>query len=336
MSQLNIEKDFLSNVDYLNALVKKVKGVSTKGFDSNLVYEVHYADLYLSNIIPQIIDSDLLKQIDEIKSAFDFILCSVPYDKLDESISKGDYMTLIKTKYKDIDLGSYTKDVAYSTGESSMSFYLKNRVCSILVTLALPILVVSGVLYKLAGFLLNFFDSILLGAESTADTAVATQNVQASSELISSLPNTVTIILNLIVMMVMLCCLMVDLMYIFLPFMRMMLADKSSNLISEEAILAVEMSETNSSVGYKKVKSFDRIKRNKAWLSSMLETLKPIKDKSEFSSLYQKLDNLKTDIDAHDFGSLSDRKHLYFQYAKIEFLHNEFLSLMKDYSSEGV
>lgn len=339
MSQLNIEKDFLSNVDYLNALVKKVNGVSTKDFDSNLVYEVHYADLYLSNIIPQITDSDLLKQINDIKSAFEFILCSVPYDKLDESLSKDDYMALIKTKYKDIDLGSYTKDVAYSTGESSMSFYLKNRAFSIIVTMASPILVISGVLYKLAGFLLNFFDSILLGAENTADTAVATQNVQASSELISSLSNTITITLNLIVMVIMLVsmlCLMVDLMYISLPFMRMLLTDKSTNLISEQARLAVEMSTTGSSVGYRKVKSFDRIKRNKAWLSSMLETLKPIKDKPEFSILYQKLDNLKTDIDAHDFGLLSDRKHLYFQYAKIEFLHNEFLSLMKDYSAEGV
>lgn len=339
MSQLDIEKDFLSNVDYLNALVKEVKKVSAKKFYSNLVYEIHYADLYLSNIIPQITDSELLKQINDIKSEFEIILCSVPYDKLDESISKDDYMTLIKTKYKDIDLGSYTKDVAYSTGESSMSFYLKSRASSIAITMLIPLLVISGVLHKLAGFLINFFDSILLGAENTADTAVATQNVQASSELISSLSNTVTITLNLIVMVVMLVsmlCLMVDLMYISLPFVRMLLADKSSNLISEQARLAVEMTETNSSIGYKKVKSFDRIKRNEAWLSSMLETLKPIKDKPEFSILYQKLDNLKTDIDVHDFGSLSDRKHLYFQYAKIEFLHNEFLSLMKDYSAEGV
>lgn len=339
MSQLDIEKDFLSNVDYLNALVKEVKKVSAKKFYSNLVYEIHYADLYLSNIIPQITDSELLKQINDIKSEFEIILCSVPYDKLNESLNKDDYMTLIKTKYKDIDLGSYTKDVAYSTGESSMSFYLKSRASSIAITMLIPLLVISGVFHKLTGFLINFFDSILLGAENTADTAVATQNVQASSELISSLSNTVTITLNLIVMVVMLVsmlCLMVDLMYISLPFVRMLLADKSSNLISEQARLAVEMTETNSSIGYKKVKSFDRIKRNEAWLSSMLETLKPIKDKPEFSILYQKLDNLKTDIDVHDFGSLSDRKHLYFQYAKIEFLHNEFLSLMKDYSAEGV
>lgn len=317
MSQLDIEKDFLSNVDYLNALVKKVNGVSTKNFDSNLVYEVHYADLYLSNIIPQVTDSDLLKQINDIKSAFEFILCSVPYDKLDESVSKDDYMTLIKTKYKDIDLGSYTKDVAYSTGESSMSFYLKSRASSIAITMLIPLLIISGVLRRLTGF----------------------QNVQASSELISSLSNSVTLILNLVVMLTMLVsmtCLLIDLMYISLPFMRMLLADKSANLISEQARLAVEMAETNSSIGYRKVKSFDRIKRNEAWLSSMLETLKPIKNKSEFSSLYQKLNNLKTDIDSHDFDSLSDRKHLYFQYAKIEFLHNEFLSLMKDYSAEGV
>ena len=236
MSQLNIEKDFLSNVDYLNALTKKVRGVSTKDFDSNLVYEIHYADLYLSNIIPQITDSDLLKQINEIKSAFDFILCSVPYDKLDESVSKDDYMALINTKYKDIDLGSYTKDVAYSNGESSMSFYLKSRASSIAVTILIPLLILSGVFHKLTGFLINFFDSILIGAESTVDTAVTSQSVQASSELISSLSNSLTLILNLIVMLTMLVsmtCLLIDLMYISLPFMRMLLADKSSNLISE-------------------------------------------------------------------------------------------------------
>lgn len=335
MGKLNIEKDFLSNVDYLNALVKKVNGVSAKNFDSNLVYEIHYADLYLSNIIPQITDSDLLKQVNDIKSAFEFILCSVPYDKLDESINKDEYITLIKTKYKDIDLGSYAKDVAYSTGESSMSFYLKSRVSSIIITMVLSILVISGVPYKLVGSLINFFDSILSGA----DTTVASQGVHSSSELIGSLSNSILLILNLIVMLMMfisMICLIADLMYISVPFVRRLLADKASNLISEQARLAVEMAETNSSIGYRKVKSFDRIKRNKAWLSSMLEALKPIKDRSEFSSLYLKLDSLKTDIDAYNFDSLSDRKHLYFQYAKIEFLHNEFLSLMKDYSVEDV
>ena len=338
MSQLNIEKDFLSNVDYLNALVKKVNGVSTKDFDSNLVYEVHYADLYLSNIIPQITDSDLLRQINDIKSAFEFILCSVPYDKLNESVSKDDYMTLIKTKYKDIDLGSYTKDVAYSMGESSIGFYIKSRAVSIFVAILMPLVVMSGALHKLTGWVVDFFGSFL-GMKSTTEVTEVAQNVQALTKLIDSVSNIVPFILNLLFMLIIILTILevtVDLMYIFLPFMRMMLADKSSNLISEQTRLAVEMSETNSSVGYKKVKSFDRIKRNKAWLSSMLETLKPIKDKSEFSSLYQKLDNLKTDIDAHDSGSLSDRKHLYFQYAKIEFLHNEFLSLMKDYSAEDV
>ena len=338
MSQLNIEKDFLSNVDYLNALVKKVKGVSTKDFDSNLVYEVHYADLYLSNIIPQITDSDLLRQINDIKSAFEFILCSVPYDKLNESVSKDDYMTLIKTKYKDIDLGSYTKDVAYSMGEGSIGFYIKSRAVSIFVAILMPLVVMSGALHKLTGWVVDFFCSFL-GMKSTTEVTEVAQNAQALTKLIDSMSNIVPFILNLLFMLIIILTILevtVDLMYIFLPFMRMMLADKSSNLISEQTRLAVEMSETNSSVGYKKVKSFDRIKRNKAWLSSMLETLKPIKDKSEFSSLYQKLDNLKTDIDAHDSGSLSDRKHLYFQYAKIEFLHNEFLSLMKDYSAEDV
>lgn len=338
MSQLNIEKDFLSNVDYLNALVKKVNGVSTSNFDSNLVYEIHYADLYLSNIIPQITDSDLLKQVNDIKSAFEFILCSVPYDKLNESVSKDDYITLIKTKYKDIDLGSYTKDVAYSTGESSIGFYFKNKLTSVVCAFLLPLLVISGVLPKLTSFILELFDSFL-GSEGAVDAATVTQNVQASSEIVNSMSNITTLLLNLIVMLVIMITtlgIVVDLMYISLPFMRMMLADKSANLISEQARLAVEMTETNPGVGYKKVKSFDRIKRNEAWLSSMLKTLEPIKDRSRFSILYQKLDNLKKDIDSHDFGLLSDRKHLYFQYAKIEFLHNEFLSLMKDYSAEGV
>ena len=339
MSQLSIEKDFLGNVDYLNALTKKVKGVSFKNFDSNLVYEIHYADLYLSNIIPQITDSDLLQQICNIKNAFELILCSVPYDKLDESISKDDYMTLIKTKYKDIDLGSYTKDVAYSTGESSIGFYIKSRISSIVITMLLPLLVISGAPYKLIRFLINFFDSILLGTESTVDTTMASQSAQASPELIGSLSSSLIAILSLIAFLVIsisMICVIVDLMYVCFPFVRMALADTCSNLVSEHAKLAVEMFETGSDVGYKQVRSFDRIKRNEAWLYSMLETLKPINDKPEFSSLYQKLNNLKIDINACNFGSINDRKHLYFQYAKIEFLHNEFLSLMKGYSSGGV
>lgn len=160
------------------------------------------------------------------------------------------------------------------------------------------------------------------------------QNVQASSELIISSPDFIMQVLNLISILIIsitMICLIVDLMYITLPFMRKLLANKAAGIISEQARLAVEMSTTGSSVGYKKVKSFDRINRNKAWLSSMLETLKPIKDKSEFSILYQKLDSLKKDIELS-----GDRQHLYFQYAKIEFLHNEFLSLVKDYSVEDV
>lgn len=171
MSQLNIEKDFLSNVDYLNALVKKVNRVAIEDFDSNLVYEIHYADLYLNNIIPQITDSDLLKQINTIKNEFDIILSSVPYDKLNELVSKDDYITLIKTKYKDIDLGSYTKDVAYSTGESSISFYFKDKGSDIIIIMVLSWSILSGVFYKLTAFLLNFFDSMLYGTESTKDVS---------------------------------------------------------------------------------------------------------------------------------------------------------------------
>lgn len=329
MSKLNIEKDFLSNVDYLNELVKKINGVAVEDFDSNLVYEIHYADLYLSSIIPQITDSGLLKQINTIKSELDAILNLVPYDKLNESVSKDDYITLIKTKYKDIDLGSYTKDVAYSTVKSSIGYYFESKASSLIVIFLLALSVVSGVLYKLAGFLLDLFGSMLFGAEST----VTSQNVQASSELASSLSSYVKLLASFMFVLVLILtttCLVVDLMYITLPFMRKLLASKAAGIISEQARLAVEMSTSGLNVGYKKVKSFDRIKRNKAWLSSMLETLKPIKDKPEFSILYQKLDSLKKDIEIN-----SDRQHLYFQYAKIEFLHNEFLSLVKDYSVEG-
>lgn len=296
--------------------------------DSNLVYELHYADLYLENVINLTSDSELLSQIEEIKLVFDSVLNTVAYDKLDSDKTKSSYKKLLKTKYKDIDLGSYTKDVPYTVGENYMEYYLKSKVLSLITAIIFQLIYFSGLISRVVSFLSSPFNSKELAEQTSLYASALMENLGVVASLLGNLLGFVLLISSLVTML----RVTFDLLYLAIPVMRL----GGSNLISEQAKLALQMAETNSTVGYKKVKDFNRISRNESWLISMLSSLEPLKDDEKFKAIYMNLKSLQTDISNYDFSKSRDRKHLYFQYAKIEFLHNEFLSLMKDYSDDEV
>lgn len=323
MNTLDVEKDFLSNVDYLNALVNRLKGLGSNELDSNLVYELHYADLYLENVINLTSDTELLNQMNDIKFVFDAVLNTIPYEKLDTDKAKSSYKNLLKAKYKDVDLGAYTKDVPYTTEESYMGYYLKSRVSKLVSILSLQLLYFSGLIPMFVGFLSKPFGSEEL-AKQTGEYAFALM------ESLTSIAGVLGYILNFTILVYSLCgmlSIIFDLLYLAIPAMRL----GDGNFVSELAKLALQMAETGSTTGYKKVKDFNRISRNESWLTSMLSSLEPLKNDEKFKAIYTNLKSLQTDISNYDFSKSKDRKHLYFLYAKIEFLHNEFLSLMKDY-----
>lgn len=328
MNTLDIEKDFLSNVDYLNALADKLKGLDSSNLDSNLVYELHYADLYLENVINLTSDTELLSQIEEIKLVFDSVLNTIPYEKLDSDKTKSSYKNLLKVKYKDVNLGTYTKDVPYTVEESYMRYYLKNRAFKLIETLGLQLLYFSGLVPMFIEFLSKPFGSEEL-AKQTGEYAYALM------ESLTSIAGLLGYMLNFVILVYSLCGMLsviLDILYLGFPVMRLM----GNEFISEPAKLALQMAETGSTTGYKKVKNFNRISRNESWLISMLSSLEPLKNDEKFKAIYTDLKSLQTDISKYDFSRGRDRKHLYFLYAKIEFLHNEFLSLMKDYSDAEV
>ena len=79
----------------------------------------------------------------------------------------------------------------------------------------------------------------------------------------------------------------------------------------------------NQLVHFKKVKSYDRIKRNFFWLDSMISSMEA---NTRQAILYKQLIELKSNFD----GSIKHNTSEYYrQVAKIEFLHNEYLKLVE-------
>lgn len=101
MSSLNINKSFIENSDYLKQLVSELKTVRVEDIDSNLLYEVAYADMYLNNLISMSDCNKLSKELSSIKTILDDILILAPYDKLSEVKKTIDYKSLLKCRYYD-------------------------------------------------------------------------------------------------------------------------------------------------------------------------------------------------------------------------------------------
>ena len=314
---LNVEKDFLSNVDYLNALVSKIKNVNLRKLDSNLVYEVTYAILYLDSIIPQITDADLVANVTDIKTALDLFLTKVPYDNI--KIDKKDYLDLLAYRYKDLEKAGYVSYVhSYSYVNSSpTALYIKQIFPKFITSFALALVLISGIMFKLPIIILynQPFDYLV--------NSMANTTLFKATELVSS-------IVGLLIMCSNFICIMLDLLYIELPTVRELLTD--NKFISERAKMCIESSITN--VNFKMVKKFDRIERNRSWMNSMLKTAATISvTDSKFNDFFNRLDALHRDIEISSKNS-KDKKHLYYNYAKIELMHNEFLELMQDFASD--
>ena len=107
MNTADIEKDFLSNIDYLNALSKIVKSKPVSKFDSNLIYEVVYADTYLGNLLVKADSLENVKAISDIKGVFDLVISDLPKPEEIEYNPKSDYKNLLKTRYTNLEDAGY-------------------------------------------------------------------------------------------------------------------------------------------------------------------------------------------------------------------------------------
>ena len=312
---LNVEKDFLSNVDYLKSLVKEVKSKTSSDYDSNLIYEIIYADMYVTDLLIKVRDPKLVENINDIKIALDLIIADIPDDDVEKARSEVDYTKILKAKYGNVDDGSFEEEVAYNYVDDSqmVGIYLRKR------KLGLVVLLIATILLVLSS---RVYDMVL-PIKGVSDVLISTNKL---TRAVCSLILSLVIVFQTI-------GLSIDLMFIMFPAIRYMLdsTGSSKRLISIYAKASIEEFE-GQLIECKKIKSYDRIKRNKYWLNSMIDNLKELgKQGVEIDKNFVDcLINLQSDL-----GNCVDRsKDWYRLIAKIEFLHDKYLNMLNSISLE--
>ena len=304
MENLDINKSLIENSDYLRQLASELKGKSVKDFDSNLLYEVAYANTYLDVLLSKSTNRTLNKELLDSKSVFDTILESASYEEVDKLKSGFDYKKLLKCRYDNVEDASYDKSYALVGEASALRLYLKSLVPK-LGTLALFILVFIASRYNIME---KIWGILQLRVDALKGVGILMSSILA--------------LVIMLGMMLTLLGIILDLLYITFPIMRDML--KGSNIensfITRIALDCVDVC-MGENVIYKKVKSYDRIERNKVWLDAMLEILKYNDDHTD---LYNILEDVSNTIKKYELSG-SKGKNYYTNIAKIEFLHDRYL-----------
>lgn len=315
---LNVEKDFLSNVDYLKSLVKEVKSKTSSDYDSNLIYEVTYADMYVTDLLIKVKDPELAENINDIKIALDLIIADMPDDNVEKARSEVDYTKILKAKYDNVDDGSFEEEVAYSNIDESnvVKEYLKKRSFSIITLIILWVINFIGV-YNIVNKAISVLNNITGNSEALSNNA---------NEIMTTLIRVTSTIFGLVVIMMVAVLgigIAVDIMYLIIPAFRMIIGDKGNDkLVSIYARAAVEEVD-GQLIKYKKIKSYDRIKRNKYWLSSMLDSLTMLQKSGKEIDI--DFANALVDLNS-DINNCKERSKEWYRYiAKIEFMHDRYL-----------
>lgn len=309
MNKINAEKDFLENLDYLKQLVKLINAKPVSEFDKNLTYEVIYADAYVEGIIPQVKDTKLVATLGDIKTALDLVVSEISIDEVNRQRESKDYEKLLKAKYSDNVGGSFEEDVPYEPVSSPIKYYFKNRLF-LIITLAL-------------------FSLFLMCGGTSAIADLLPEPTQGNVEAFKAVSSLVSLLLSLFITLYVLVGMLgitLDLIYMVMPAVRYILdRDGHNRLYSIYAKSAIE-EYNNQLVHFKKVKSYDRIKRNFFWLDSMISHMEVMDLDVKQAVLYKRLIELKSNFD----GSIKHNTPEYYrQVAKIEFLHNEYLKLIE-------
>lgn len=202
MSKVNLNKDFLGNVDYLKELVKICNSKKNLDeYDENLVYEVAYAHEYLNQLI--LLDNNPSKELIDLADQFDIIMGFVGDKNLESSSSM--YLDLLKLR--NIDPNTSFEDKKESYTYSPVKYYMWKNKYRIVFVFAWSLFMISGIFTQLLNLLGVF--SYVINITSTF----------------------LCIFINL--------QLMLDLMYITMPMVRDMLFLDIAQFVSDNAKLLV-------------------------------------------------------------------------------------------------
>lgn len=337
MSSLDTNKSLIENSDYLKKLALELKKVSNVSeIDNNLLYEVAYASTYLDILLSKSSTNKLSEDLEEVKEVLEGVLSTASSSDVLSVKSSLDYRNLLKCRYNKVSDASYERSYEVISEEGAISHYIRKCLPNFILMLVFAIIVLNGgivnILPKITSFSCDLFDL------PDMTTAGALQNSQFNP-LINMLFSFVCMLLFFTLSLTSI----LDLLYLCFPFLRDLLENNGIKYVSSRAIDSVMQESDGRYVRYEKVKDYNRIERNKVWLDKMLESTSDtdlwrgtrennvnVLDIYEVSALRDTLVKLKEEIDLEakcTKGKYS--KKYYLLMARIEFLHDEYLSLLE-------
>lgn len=309
MNKIDINKDFVENSDYLKQLSLELSNKNIDDIDSNLLYEVAYADTYLGVLLSKLDPCEISDTLNDCKSVFSNVLSSVDYDRVDKCKSKIDYKNLLKCKYKNLKDASVEKSYEIKDSSNVMKEYLRFYFSSLFFIFLL--------------FILFMF------------TKSFSYNFDVSGfykfKVISSVVNYLISFIMILMICIKFICGAIDFIYISFPFFRDIL--KSSNFISETAKEVVKSSSTGKFVKYRVENNFKRIERNKVWLDNMISVIKD-SNIDRYNDIYNSLIDVNDKINFYEKRGFKNKDY-YIQLSKVEFLHDEYLSITDEINNNS-
>lgn len=293
--KIDLNCSFEEHVNYLKSLVNEIQTLEVFDMGSDLIYDIVYADAFLSSIMTQVSDPSLLNDLVSLQIVLSNSMKILPVIKIEAVKKSKDYIKLLTFRYNPNDLPFYRETPMYYLIDDIdiCDLYLRKRLYKFLLSC-----ICFGLLIYLPYCELNLnWLSLLISKDWLV------------------YPILVYLGYNLVIFLF-------DMLYICFPVIRFILDGKTSGKyfshIYKRAWILVE---EGYMFTFLKFKKYERITRDRYHLNAML-------------TLYEKLIGVGYNISTSRYNSLKSirdiiyNSHLPFNYssllARIEFLYVSF------------
>lgn len=287
----SFDKEVVKMSDYFTKLAERLNSKRLDEIDSNLAYEIAYADTYLDNILEDCEDKALHEQYTEVKLLLDNVLDSISEEKLVDFYTGLDYKDLVSSREEKTEVGVF--EVA--SKRRVFKEYAKK-----LWQRFYPLLFVALMLSSVV------FASKHIDEPVMRNGVDITQTVRGLTSICLALGSLVTTFFVCYFCI----CVSLDFMYLMLPFTREIFNKASVNLVYNKALVEC----LDKAVVLKPVKETNRIKRNLCWLKIMRE------DETTDAEIKKECERIYSEL-----GKTTWSKNAYLLVAEIEFLYERYL-----------
>lgn len=297
VKELDITKDYIVNIEYLKDLINDLKLRSASSFDDKMIYDVVYADLYVSTLMLKVSAPVTVKSINNIKTSLDTILDNLPLDVVSNIRNSIDCKQFDVVRFNSGYKNDYFEDSAYKYVEDLE--LLKCYIPSQLLLSIVPIIFI----WFLNKFLLSF--TPLLGVWYIYVTNIFTSFIA----ILIGLYGVVSIV--------------VDSAYILVPSVNESFQESlvENFIIKKMNKSCIDKISESKYVRYYKIRQQERVDRNMSWLKSLL-------DLSSITSdvIYDELINISNTLQK----SYKYSSEYYVNLAKIEMMRDKYYEGKED------